>query len=300
MTGTSLESNESAGKRLELLLFRLGSKQLFGINVFKVQEVIPYQALNKLPGSASSVYGVATLRGITMPVIDLSLAIGNGPMLNPEQGTIIITEYNRSVHSFLIHSVDHIAHTQWENVFPPSAGIGGNSYTTAITNIDNQIVQIIDVEKVLDSIVDTSTRVSSKLTDQALAQQHKVLVVDDSLVARKQIQKALKQVNVECTTATDGANAIRILEQLMNEGHDMCSYFSMIISDIEMPHMDGYMLTTELRKRKEFKQIYILLHSSISGEFNVDMVKSTGADLFIQKYCPEELVEVVLNQLSEN
>jgi two-component system chemotaxis response regulator CheV len=300
MTGSTLESNRAAGTRLELLLFRLGGKQLFGINVFKVQEVIPYQALYKLPGANPMVNGVATLRGITMSVIDLSRAIGGPAMANPEDGIIIITEYNRSVHGFLIHSVDHIAYTQWENVQPPPAAIGSRSFTSAITTIDDQMIEIIDVERVLDNIVHASTDVSSEMTNMASQESHRVLVIDDSMVARKQIERALQQVNIECVTATDGANAIHLLEQLAADGNDMRHYFSMIISDVEMPNMDGYMLITELRKRPEFEHIYILMHSSISGEFNIDMVKKTGANKFIQKYSPDELAETVLQHLDEN
>ncbi len=299
MTGSSLESNRAAGTRLELLLFRLNGSQLFGINVFKVQEVIPYQELTKLPGSSPLVNGVATLRGITMSVIDLSRAVGGPAMKNPKNGIIIITEYNRSVHGFLIHSVDRIVYTQWENVQAPPDAIGNRSFTTAITTVDDQMIEIIDVERVLDNIVHASTDVSDDMTSQARQDSHKVLIIDDSMVARKQIERALEQVNIECVTATDGTDAIQILEQLTAEGHDMQHYFSMIISDIEMPNMDGYMLTTELRKRADFQHIYILLHSSISGEFNADMVQKTGANQFIQKYCPDELVEAVMKHLDQ-
>ncbi|MCU7841423.1 MAG: chemotaxis protein [Candidatus Thiodiazotropha sp. (ex Troendleina suluensis)] len=297
MTGSILESNRAAGSRLELLLFNLGGRQLFGINVFKVQEVIPYKTLTQLPGAHPLVNGVATLRGITMSVIDLSRAIGGPTMEKPKDGIIIITEYNRSVHGFLVQGVDRIVYTQWEDVQPPPAALGAHSFATAITTIDNQLVEILDVEKVLDSIVHASTDISDSVSDKAHQNSHKVLIVDDSMVARKQIVRALEQVNIECITATDGEDTIQLLDKLNAEGNEMRNYFCMIISDIEMPKMDGYMLTTELRKRPDFQQTYILLHSSISGEFNHEMVKKTGANQFIQKYCPDELAEAVIAHL---
>src|SRR5690606_4368720 len=104
--GSILESNRAAGTRLELLLFRLGGRQLYGINVFKVQEVIHFRQLTRMPGANPLVSGIATLRGVTMPILDLSRAIGGVPLKNPEEGIIIITEYNRSVHGFLVGSVE--------------------------------------------------------------------------------------------------------------------------------------------------------------------------------------------------
>ncbi|MGD2119064.1 MAG: chemotaxis protein [Chromatiales bacterium] len=299
MAGNTLESNQAAGTRLELLLFRLGSEQLYGINVFKVQEIIPYRQLTQLPGAQPVVNGVATLRGVTMSVIDLSRAIGGMPPANPEDCSIIITEYNRSVHGFLVDSVDRIVHTQWEKVQPPPDAAGRDNFVTAITVIDGTMIEILDVEKVLDKIVHASTRVSDQLISQKPADNRRVLVVDDSSVARLQITRALEQINVECVTAKDGRDALRLLDDLEAQGIDLSNYFSMLISDIEMPEMDGYMLTTAIRQRPKIGDIYILLHSSISGEFNMDMVKKTAANNFIQKYHPDDLVTEVLAHFDE-
>jgi len=289
-----LESNKLAGTRLELLLFSLGGRQEYGINVFKVQEVTPYQSLIKLPGSDPKVDGVTTLRGVTMPVIDLSRAMGGRPLDDPQSGNIIITEYNRSVHGFLVHSVDRIVNTGWEEVKPRPAGIGKDSFVTAITQIDDVMIEILDVEKVLDQVVHASTSISKDLADRQEGVGKQVLVVDDSLVARTQIKKALEQIGVECMTAHDGKEAIDLLEELESDGVDIVGHFDMVISDIEMPEMDGYMLTRAIRKHEAWNDLYILLHSSISGEFNVDMVKKTGANRFIQKYDANDLAQAVL------
>lgn len=292
--GHVLEANRLAGTRLELLLFRLEGRQTFGINVFKVQEIIPYQRLTRVVGTHPLVKGIANLRGITMPILDLSEAVGGPPMREPQNGNIIITEYNRSTHGFLVREVARIANTVWEEVLPKPSAVGHDSFVTAITDIDGEMVEILDVEKVLDQVVHASTSVSETFTGQRQDGTFRVLVVDDSMVARRQITDALAQVGVECITANNGQEGIQVIEKLLAEGVDVASYFFMIISDIEMPEMDGYMLTQAIRSHSELQSLYILLHSSISGVFNVDMVKKTGANKFIQKYDADDLAETVV------
>lgn len=295
--GSSLESNKAAGTRLELLLFQLEGRQLYGINVFKVQEVIPYKKLTRLAGSHPMVSGVATLRGVTMPIMDLSRAIGGPAMKDPENGYIIITEYNRSVHGFLIRRMERIVNTQWDQVQSPPKATGRNAYVTAVTMVDDKIVEILDVEKVLDQVVRASTDVSADLSAQIDAGNRHVLVVDDSTVARNQISRALEQLGIQCTQVPDGQHAIQLLEKMLAEGVDVSEHFTMVVSDIEMPVVDGYQLTTWIRQQPQLKDLYVLLHSSISGVFNVDMVKRTGANKFIQKYHPDDLARAVQERI---
>lgn len=296
--GSSVERNRAAGTRLELLLFRLDHPQLFGINVFKVQEVVPWQPLNCMAGSHPLVLGVATLRGHTMPVLDLSRAMKLPPLQQPDKGQIIITEYNRSVHGFLIRRVERIIHTNWDQVQQLPSRLGRETYATAVTLVDEALIQILDVEKVLDQVVHASTTVSAPLTAQKTAVGRRVLVIDDSSVARNQIQRALEQLGIECTLLTDGREALALIEQMIDDGIDIASHFLMIISDIEMPEMDGYELTTKIRANPRSNGIFILLHSSISGVFNIEMVERTGANQFIQKYHPDDLARVVLEHLA--
>jgi two-component system chemotaxis response regulator CheV len=294
-TGATLEANTVAGTRLELLLFRLRERgPLFGINLFKVQEIIGYRKLTAIPGANPLVCGIANLRGRIMSIIDLSRATGGPPLARPEDGAIVITEYNRSVHGFLVHGVERIVHTRWEAVEAPPAGTGRSHYLTAVTVIDKQMIGILDVERVLDQVVHARTDVSAALAAQAPARRQRILVVDDSAVARKQVVRALAGIGVECDTASDGQDAIERLERLAAEGRDLSTWFDMIISDIEMPRMDGYMFTAALRARPALRDTFVLLHSSLSGEFNLDMVNQTGANRFIQKYCPDDLAKAVI------
>jgi two-component system chemotaxis response regulator CheV len=143
-------------------------------------------------------------------------------------------------------------------------------------------------------VVHAKTDVSAALAAQAPARRQRILVVDDSAVARKQVVRALAGIGVECETASDGQDALERLERLAAEGRDLSTWFDMIISDIEMPRMDGYMFTAALRARPALRNTYVLLHSSLSGEFNWDMVNKTGASRFIQKYCPDDLAKAVI------
>ena len=253
--------------RLELLLFRLCGSQIFGINVFKVREVMQCPSLTHLPKSHPSVCGVASIRGKTLSVIDLSLAIG-GPSLNDASHCfVIVTEYNRSVQGLLVQGVERIINMKWESVLPPPKGAGPDNYLTAVTQVGDQMIEILDVEKVFSEIIHCFEDVSSSVVDMALENtvQPHILVVDDSSVARNQIKRTLDQINVSYTLAMDGREALEILKTWVKNKDPLLQRLNMVISDIEMPMMDGYTLTTEIRKNEHLKDIYILLHSSLSG-----------------------------------
>jgi len=282
--------------RLELLLFRLGGKQRYGINVFKVREVLQCPNLTQLPHRHPVVRGVAHIRGSTISVIDMSMAIGGPPLQNLEGSFIIIAEYNRAVQGFLVSAVERIINTNWSDMHPPPKGSGKNTYLTAVTEIDKQLVEIIDVEKILSEISPQSTQVSQAILDKAglkSAADKAVLIADDSVVARNQIRKTVEQLGYRCVVAKDGAEALQILKDTAAKGQAVTDEFVMMISDIEMPEMDGYTLTAEVRGDPNLKDIYILLHTSLSGVFNRAMVAKVGADDFLPKFNPDELAQAI-------
>jgi two-component system chemotaxis response regulator CheV len=291
--------------RLELLLFRLSTTQMFGINVFKVQEVIQCPTLTHVPGSHPVVRGIAKLRGKTVPVMDLSLAIGGPPMEDASGRFVIITEYNRRVQGFLVNAVDRIININWEAVLPPPKGAAGGSYLTAVTQVEKKLVEIIDVEKVLAEVVRTPEDVSQGVIEQSTtAVERHVLVVDDSVVARNQVKRVLDQMGVECTLKNNGADALAQLqawaEELQAQGRKVSHKVSLVISDIEMPKLDGYSLTKKVREDPRLSDLHVVLHSSLSGVFNEAMVKKVGANHFLAKYDPDQLAEVVQGQLKEH
>ncbi|MCY1274293.1 Chemotaxis protein CheV [compost metagenome] len=289
--------------RLEILMFRLSGRQLFAINVFKVQEVLQLPKLTLMPHRHPVVCGVVNLRGQTLPVIDLSQAIGMRPLVPDERSTIIVTEYNRSVQAFLVGGVDRILNLNWESILPPPGSAGRQHYLTAITRVDEQIVEIIDVEKVLAEIVPMSTRVSAERLDDPLLQMavgREVLLVDDSSVALTQLRETLSQLGMRMHTASDGLKALKMLKAWADSGEVMTEKLLMVFTDAEMPEMDGYRLTTEIRNDPRLRDLYVVLHTSLSGSFNEAMVKKVGCDNFLSKFQPDKLVDVVLDRLQRD
>ncbi|NIY82091.1 chemotaxis protein CheV [Vibrio hepatarius] len=293
--------------RLELLLFSLNSRQIFAINVFKVREVIKVPPLTKMPGSHHNISGVASIRGVSVPVIDLRSAIGFPPSrLENQEQNLIITEYNRTVQGFLVGQVRNIINTAWTEVQPPPKTVGRSNYLTAITRLNEgdsqQIVEIIDVEKVLAEIIDYDVSISDGVLDEELAAQmvgRNVLIVDDSSTARSQVKGTLSQLGLNIIECRDGLEAFRQLQEWCDSGKDVAKELLMMITDAEMPEMDGYKLTHEVRNDPRMKDLFITLNTSLSGSFNEAMVKKVGCDRFISKFQPDLLVEVAQDRLRE-
>ncbi len=286
--------------RLELLLFRLEGNQLYGINVFKVKEVLQCPRLSVMPRSSPVVRGVASIRGGTLPILDLSMATGKPPLSDLKNSFAIITEYNNKVLGFLVRGVERIVNMNWEEIQAPPRGAGREHYLTAVTRVDGQLVEILDVEKVLAEVAPVSEKVSEKLVEQApqpASGPARVLIVDDSAVARKQVIRCLEHLGIEVTALNDGRQALNFLRQLADEGKRPADEFRMLISDIEMPEMDGYTLTTEIRQDPRMQDMHILLHTSLSGVFNQAMVKRVGADDFLAKFQADELAGRVVDRL---
>ncbi|MEX2475217.1 chemotaxis protein CheV [Marinobacter sp.] len=285
--------------RLELLLFRLRGRQMYGINVFKVKEVLQCPKLSSIPNSRSMVRGVAHIRGETIPIIDLAMSIRLPGITQEELATsfVIIAEYNRKTQGFLVAGVDRIVNMNWEDILPPPKGAGNELYLTAVTNIDDKLVEIIDVEKILAEVSPLRDDVTDELRAKSAerAPGHlPVLVVDDSSVARRQIERCLSAIGMEVVTKEDGKQALDYLKEITSDGSTANDHLSLIISDVEMPEMDGYTLVTRCKSDPALRDTYIMLHTSLSGVFNTAMVKKVGADEFMAKFSADELVEKVM------
>lgn len=299
LDGVNRRTQLAGHNRLELLMFRLRGRQRYGINVFKVQEVIQCPPLTHVPHAHPVVRGVANMRGKTITLMDLGQAIGQPPLEDTKDCYVIITEYNRSTQGFLVNGVDRIINLNWEKILPPPKG-AGNNFMTAVTHVDNELVEIIDVEKVLAEVIPPQETVTAALLQEGRADfhaAHHILVADDSSVARHQIKRTLDQIGIACTMARDGREALNILKTWADDGTPIHQKISMVISDIEMPEMDGYTLTTEIRNDPRLKNLYILLHTSLSGVFNNALVEKVGANEFIAKFKPDELANAVLKRL---
>ena len=290
--------------RLELLMFRLGGRQLFAINVFKVQEVVKVPTLRHVPHSHPHIRGVTHLRGQTVPVIDLRAAIGMGEMKELDNTNLIVAEYNRSVQAFLIGAVDRIVNLNWELILPPPKGTGRSHFLTAITKIDDQLVEILDVERVLADIIPYNTTVSDDVLDSDLATEArkrklKVLLAEDSPTAVKQVKETLSNIGIDVLSVQDGLQALRMMQQWTAGGRKVTDEILMLITDAEMPEMDGYRLTAEVRKDPALADLYVVLHTSLSGSFNKAMVEKVGCNDFLSKFQPDDLAAVVQKRLRE-
>jgi len=289
--------------RLELLLFHLGGSQYFAINVFKVQEVMRLPHLTKIPDCHSSVRGVCHVRGHSVPVVDLRQAIRMGKLgVGDEEANIIVTEYNMTVQAFLVGGVDRIVNMNWSDILPPPGGAGRQHYLTAITRIDDRIVEIIDVEKVLAEISPYKMDLGDDVYDSELLARVKgkdILIVDDSSVALEQMKQVLRPMGLNVIEAHNGLEAYQLLMHWKAEGRDINDRLVMVITDAEMPEMDGYMLTTEIRRDPDLKDTHVVLHTSLSGNFNKAMVEKVGCNGFLSKFAPQNLAEEVQRIIRE-
>lgn len=283
--------------RLELLMFKLLGRQRFGINVFKVREVMPCPRLTVLPKQDKDIKGVAHIRGQTISVIDLSKATGGKEIIPDENSFVIIAEYNRSVQGFLVAGVERIVTLSWKDIMPPPEGAGKSSYLTAVTEIDNEMVSILDVEKILNEISPVSTDLSDDVIDETVGDSigdRIVMIADDSTVARNQVKRALEPLGLNMLLAKNGQDALNQLNALAEECNESIDEkVALLISDIEMPEMDGYTLTAEIKGSEMMRRMPVILHTSLSGVFNNAMVKKVGAEDFIPKFHPDELATAV-------
>jgi len=258
--------------------------------------VLQCPALTSMPKLNPLVRGVAHIRGQTISVIDLSMATGGRRIEDLKTAFIVIAEYNRSVQGFLVGAVERIINTNWDAIMPPPQGTGRASYLTAVTEVEGELVEILDVEKILNEISPLNTEVSQEVASTLNTDAHKdkiIFIADDSSVARNQVKRALTTLGLEIEMAKNGLEALKRLKEIAEETGDVTDKVGVLVSDIEMPEMDGYTLTAEIKNTPELQKLHVVLHTSLSGVFNQAMVKKVGADDFIAKFHPDELASAV-------
>jgi two-component system chemotaxis response regulator CheV len=286
--------------RVAMLLFRMGDEQLFGINVFKVREVMRRPPMERMPDAHPLIAGSCDYRGTTIPVIDLAVALGYPSLRDVSTAHLMVTEFSRSVQGFLVAEPQRLVHCDGESLAAPSAALGFGSRVNAVTRVDGALVAVVDVEHVLATLNANTTELSAPM--QRISRVHdlqprRVMVVDDSLVARNQLVNLFRQMDVECVIAQDGREALERLEALAEtQGEESVT---LVVSDIEMPRMDGYALTRAIRETPSLRSLKVVLHSSISGIFNEAMVREVNADRFVAKFQPDLLAQTVLELMPE-
>jgi two-component system chemotaxis response regulator CheV len=288
-------TRHAGSNTMDLLLFSVGTPEMFGINVFKVREITRTPAVTRAPNLPYAVEGVVSLRGSIIPVISLAKLIGVGRMACSNQ-TMMVTEFNRHVQGFLLSGVDRIVRVDWERVRAPDPSlVDSDSYITAITELDDgQLVSILDVEHVLASVygeTDVPDLEPMRLRDAS------VFFVDDSSVARKEIVKVLDKLEIRHEHAGNGREAWERLQAMaaraQAEGEPLSRKLHVILTDAEMPEMDGYVLTRYIKSDARFAGIPVVMHSSLSSEANRSMGKSVGVDTYVAKFEPRVLAETL-------
>ena len=289
--------------RLEVLLFHLETGPTYAINVFKVQEVQAMLPVTKLPDSPPAIVGVAKIRGETIPVIDLGPVIGIEPIKEPKDAKLIITEYNKSIQAFMVKKVERILNLNWEEVRMPPKRAGSDHYLTAVAYYGDELLEVLDVERVLVELNGPfKSEVDMSAIDPEVLERTKglkVLVVDDSVVARSQVVSVLDALGIESITASNGAEGLATLKALMVGCETIDDALFMMITDAEMPEMDGYSLASACRKDDKLKDLFIVMHTSLSENLNRALVEQSGCDAFLSKYNPDQLQGLIAAQVME-
>ncbi len=295
--------------KLEILLFTLGSdqnsgrKETFGINVFKVREVMRVPEITRAPDMPPTVEGMVSLRGALVPVVDLIKYAGIQTETKPE--IMIVTEYNSRTQGFLVESVDTILRLDWSEIkVPPemlTAQMGG--LVTAVTRLeDGRLVMLMDVEKILAETTHYNEHEMIFSSLIPLQEDHTIFFTDDSPVARKQIERTLEALNIRYRSATNGKQAWEELLQIAARAESaklpVKNFIQLVLTDVEMPEMDGYILTKNIKSDPRFAGIPVIMHSSLSGTSNQELGRSVGVDEYVSKFEPAKLSETLTRRLS--
>lgn len=291
------KANQSQG----MLLFKLTLTQRFAIGTLKVREIVPFQALTSIPYSHHHVLGTATIRDMAIPIIDMSAAVGFRALHKDELKDcyIIITDCMRTVVGFAVRAIDKIIECDWKAIEPSPETAGSNVFVTGITRFEDNIVQLLDVELLLSKIYPEDTSNLYPILSDVEREKLKplnILLVDDSFVARKQLSTALDSINIPYQVATNGLDAYDMLKTSSDEGRP----YNIVVSDIEMPGLDGYELAFEIQNDVRLKDAYVILHTSLSSEICVEQAHQVGAHEALTKFEATELVQAMLRGASHN
>lgn len=293
--------------KLEILLFSLGSdvrtgrKESFGINVFKVREVMRTPPITAAPDMQPGVEGMVSLRGQLVPIVDLAKYCEIDPLGKRE--IMIVTEYNGHTQGFLVEGVDTILRLDWAQMrVPPemmTTRLGG--LVTAVTELeDGRLIMMLDVEKVL---AETSRYDDDYMFKdiRPMEKDFAVLYADDSSVARKQIEKTLNVLGVRGIAAVNGRAAWEELDSIAKHaevtGRKVWEILHLVLTDVEMPEMDGYILTKKIKSDPRFDGVPVLMHSSLSSMSNQTLGKSVGVDGYVPKFEPHRLADAIRSML---
>lgn len=305
MESVDARTKLAGSNRMEILLFSLGTHETFGINVFKVREVCRTPAITKAPNMPGGVEGLISLRGNVIPVLSLAKVMRLSDAPAGLGNSMMVTEYSKRTLGFLVHGVDRIIRVDWQKVKAPESVVTNDlsAYITAITELpDGKLVSIVDVEQILantfgDSIIGQIERMEA-------GEDFNVFFVDDSAVARRKIAEVLDKLGVKHKHALNGQEAWTRLSGMAAHcqqlGSSLRDEVNLILVDAEMPEMDGYVLTKNIKSDPRFQGIPVVMHSSLSSEANRAMGKNVGVDAYVAKFDAEVLAGTIRPMLNRN
>lgn len=298
----------TSSNKFEMLLFRLGGdasgerSELFGINVFKIREIVAMPPVTAMAGAPQHVMGVVNLRGQIIPVIDLPAVTGCIPKTG--HNIMLVTEYARSTQAFAVEGVEEIVRLDWKQVLSAENSAAGGM-VTSIARLDDDVngqrlVQVLDVESILRMVMPTH---DGEMTPDNVGPQVKlkpgtmIVAADDSFVARAMIEQGLQAMNLPYVMCKTGQEAweklLSINAECVAQGRDIHDKVALVLTDLEMPVMDGFTLTRNIKQDPRFKSIPVVIHSSLTGSTNEAHVQSVGADAYVAKFVASELASAL-------
>ncbi len=297
LEGIDARTRLAGSNKMEILLFSLGTRETFGINVFKVREVGRTPPVTRTPNMPRGVEGLISLRGNVIPVLSLiSFLVDDEPPADYGR-TMMVAEYSKRTLGFLVHSIDRIIRVDWEKVRAPESVLSSNQgLITAITELaDGKLVSILDVEQILANAFGEALIVD--IAPAHVEHDASMFFVDDSIVARRKIGEVLDRLGVRHKHATNGAEAWSRLQAIAahaaQTGRTLRDELRLILVDAEMPEMDGYVLTRHVRSDGRFAGIPVVMHSSLSSQANHAMGKAVGVDAYVAKFDARVLADTL-------
>lgn len=305
-------SRLAGSNKFELLVFRLGKdvhsgiREIYGINVFKVREALVMPSITPMPGAPEHVMGIANIRGQIIPVVNLPAVAGCTP---DSLNILLVTEYERSIQGFAVEEVEEIKRLEWNRVVSAEAS-GASGLVTSFARLDEddekgRLALVLDVELILRSVLPARFKMGDEVTqksDVQIPQGSIILYADDSAVARGQIEKVLAHLKLPFVATKTGQEAWERLQDLAKEakasGIPIRNKVAMVLTDLEMPEMDGFTLTRHIKESDILKNVPVVIHSSLSGSANESHANSVGADGYVAKFIPDELVRAITKILA--
>lgn len=288
---------ESGTNELEIMEFTVGG-ELFGINIAKIREIMKAQETKRMPNSHNFVEGIFKQRGEVITVIDLAKCLNIERSENKSHDIFILTHFNKLNFAFRVESVVGIDRVSWEDIKKPDKVIysGEDSVATAIAEYKDRLITILDFEKIIADISPETSITLDRLDElgDRVENEKKILVAEDSMMLSNLIIGFLHKSGYKNTVKfNNGKEAWNYLTEAKESGLPISNYVSCIVSDIEMPLMDGHRLTKLIKSDEKLKHIPVILFSSlISDELRIKG-QEVGADEQITKPEIVELVNII-------